>query len=227
MSPRMIRIMISFGLIAAAAGSAGGFWEAARPRRYDSPAPDLAGEASRGIAGWPDKARALASALIREHGAPDEITPAQLTWRGRGPWNTIAVYRDAESAERPNNLLQSVAYEVAPRRWRALSAFDRGVAYEPVRRELTARSDREETNLLSLNLADEVIQGRRTAADASAFYDKTVEMSYAGRSSPYMSRLMFSPLTRRYFQKDRARDLQLDREINRIEKSNDRPGLGR
>jgi hypothetical protein len=225
MSPRMIRMMISFALVAAAAQSAAGFWDWAQSRRDQtaSVTPDLSLSAATEISGWPAKARALATALIQEHGAPDEISAAQLTWHNRSPWNMIAVFRDAESAERPNNLLQSVAYEVSPRRWRTLSAFDRFVAYEPVRRELTARSDGEATNILALNLADEVIQGRRTPADAAAFYDRTVELSYAGKSSPYMRKLMFSPLTRRYFQKDSARDLQLDREINRIEKSNDRP----
>lgn len=169
------------------------------------------------IDGWPERPRALAAALIQEHGAPDEIAKAQLTWRGRGAWALITVFRDAESAERPNRLLESVSYEVAVRRWRTLNAFGRGVTYDPIRRELLARSDSEETNILALNLADEVIRARRTPADAAAFYDKTLKLSFSGKSSPYMRKLMFTPMASRFPETEYPRDLYLDREIIRLE----------
>lgn len=168
------------------------------------------------VAAWPQRARLLTAAIVREYGAPDEILPAQLIWRRRHPWTMIAVFRDAQSPERPNNLLQTLAYEVPLQRWRALSAFERGAAYDPVRRELAARTDSEETNLLALNLADEVIQGRRTAAEANDFYDRTLKLSYAGKSSSYMVRLMFSPALRQFTRRQPGLNDDLEREIQRF-----------
>lgn len=168
------------------------------------------------VASWPERSRLLADAIVREYGAPDEVQPAQLVWRRRHPWTMIAVFRDAQSPERPNNLLQALAYEVPLRRWRALSAFERGATYDPVRKELVARTDGEETNLLALNLADEVIQGRRSPAEANDFFDRTLSLSYAGKSSSYMVRLMFSPALRQYMRGERGLDDDLEREIQRL-----------
>lgn len=151
------------------------------------------GPASSSSAQWPDKARLLAAAMTSEYGAPDETAPGLLTWRGRPPWSLILVYRDAQSPQNPNNLQQSVAYDVPLRRWRALGAFERGVVYDPVKHELVARTSSEATNLLALNLADEVAHGKRTPQDANAFFDQTLELSAAGKSSPYMNRLLFFP----------------------------------
>src|SRR3569832_1827717 len=138
------------------------------------------------IAEWPERSRALAESLLQEYGIPEESTPSRLTWKARAPWSRVSVDRDALDAARPSGVLQAVAYEVPLRRWRALGWFDRGVDYDPVNRELIARTDGEATNYLALNLADEIVRGKRTAADARAFYDEAVALAASGKSSPYM-----------------------------------------
>jgi hypothetical protein len=87
----------------------------------------------------------------------------------------------------------SVAYDVPICKWRALNAFDRGVEYDPVSRELKAHAGSETANILALNLADEVIRGRRTPADAAEFYDKALLLALSGKSSRYTTRLLFRP----------------------------------
>jgi hypothetical protein len=145
------------------------------------------------IADWPEHSRDLAQAIIQDYGPPDSVQPSQLSWEGHRPWKTIVVYRDALASGRPNGFQQSVAYDVPVRKWRELGAFDRGVEYDPVAHELVAHTDSETANFLALNLADEVIRGRRTAADACDFYDKTLALSFAGKSSPYTRKLLFRP----------------------------------
>jgi hypothetical protein len=150
--------------------------------------------AARGaIAGWPERSKELAEALIQKYGLPDGVREAQLSWTRARPWAEVVVYRDALACGRPNGFEQSVAYEVPVGKWRELDALDRGVDYDPVARELVAHTDRETTNFLALNLADEVIRGRRTAAQAREFYDRTLALSSAGKSSSYMRRLLFRP----------------------------------
>ena len=150
-------------------------------------------QARRAIMDWPEYSRDLAAVMILKHGAPDGIEASRLTWTGQRPWTRMVVFRDALDRSRLNGLLQAVRYDVPPRRWRALGAFDRGVSYDPVQRELVVRGDDEGTNDLALNLADEVIKGLRTAQEARAFYDKTLSLSFSGKSSKYMRRLRFRP----------------------------------
>ena len=148
------------------------------------------------IADWPDRSRALAESLIQQYGIPDEATPSSLSWREREPWSRVRVERDALDPERPTGVLQAVSYEVPLRRWRALGWFGRGVDYDPVAKELVARTGSEATNLLALNLADEIVRGKRTAEEARAFFDETASLAVSGKSSPYMKRLLFRPQTK-------------------------------
>jgi hypothetical protein len=148
------------------------------------------------IADWPERSRSLAESLIQQYGIPDEATPSRLSWKGREPWSRMLVERDSLEAARPTGLLQAVAYDVPLKRWRALGWFGRGVEFDPVAKELVARTDSEATNRLALNLADEVVRGRRTAEEARAFYDAAVALSVAGKSSSYMERLLFQPQAR-------------------------------
>jgi hypothetical protein len=47
-------------------------------------------------------------------------------------------------------------------------------------------------NFLALNLAHDIASGRRSVADARAFYARTaVEFKQGNRSSPYVTGLMF------------------------------------
>jgi hypothetical protein len=143
---------------------------------------------------WPARPRALAGALLEKYGAPDEIVASQLSWNGRRPWKKIVAFRDPVSFRRSDYLLQTVAYGKVPLdRWRELSAFGHGASYDPLTQELSARTEREQTNILALNLADEVIGGRRNAANARGFYDATLNLARNGKSSPYMTRLLFPP----------------------------------
>jgi hypothetical protein len=146
------------------------------------------------IAAWPTWPRFLAGSLLEKYGVPDNIVASQLSWNGRKPWTKIVVFRDPDSLGSSNHLLQSVSYGKVPfERWQELVLAGRGATYDPSTQELTARTDGEETNLLALNLADEILRGRRSPADARRFYDQTEKLSLSGKASPYMDRLLFAP----------------------------------
>lgn len=145
---------------------------------------------------WPRYAQDLAASIMQEYGAPDEIALSQLRWNDRKPYKRVVVFRDARSVDRPDGLLESVAYEMPLRRASALEAFGHGVSYDPFLHELVSRAEDEPADRLALNLADEVIRERRSVAEAVAFYDKTMSLSFSGKLSPYMSGLLFEPSAR-------------------------------
>ncbi|HEX4047823.1 MAG TPA: hypothetical protein VH309_08315 [Elusimicrobiota bacterium] len=146
------------------------------------------------IAGWPPVPRALAAICLKRFGRPDLAAPSRLSWSARPPWSRVVVFRDAPSGSRPAHLLEAVAYgPVSPARLGELAALGFGAVYDPATGELSARTDGEATNFLALNLADDVLQGRRDAADARAFYAATLDLALSGKTSPYMTGLRFQP----------------------------------
>ena len=172
-----------------AAGAAAGASPALETRQKMGPA--ATNVALDVISDWPDGSRDLAGALIDEYGAPDEIETSRLTWKSSPPWKKMTVFRDATDRGHPDSLLRTVAYRVPVERWRALEAFGHGVEYDPVSEQLSARTDNEDTNYLALNLADEVVRGVLSSAEASALYDKTMVLLISGKSSSNTSRLLF------------------------------------
>jgi hypothetical protein len=143
------------------------------------------------ISQWPDYSRELAGIIIDEYGAPDEVEPSQLTWMASPPWRKVTVFRDPVSAQHPALLLRAVSYRVPFERWRALVAFGHGIDYDPVNEQLSARTDNEETNYLALNLADDVVRGQLSALEAAEFYDRTMSLLYAGKTTSYTTKLHF------------------------------------
>jgi hypothetical protein len=59
------------------------------------------------------------------------------------------------------------------------------------RNELSFRSDSEKKNFLALNLADEIISNWKDADSARQAFAEAVNLSRAGKSSPYMEGLRF------------------------------------
>jgi hypothetical protein len=76
-----------------------------------------------------------------------------------------------------------------------LAAFSDAVLVSGDGTELAARSVNEDHNYLVLNLAVEIVKGIKTPAEARRFYDATLELKAAGKTSPYTEMLLFTPGT--------------------------------
>lgn len=145
---------------------------------------------------WSDYSRLQAARLMEKYGPPDKVGHAELVWSGREPWSRIRVwdvtpYYDSSLGD--PNLEQAVYYPVLPGQRGALKALPGKVRVSRDGTEISARGGSEPANLLSLNLADEVLSGRRSPAEAAGFYDSTLKLSVSGKSSPYLERLLFTP----------------------------------
>ncbi len=143
--------------------------------------------------GWPEGSRLAAARLTERYGAPDQTAADRLRWLHRGPFNEIVVYRDEDFTRRSGVVEQSVSFDTPVGRWRDLTALGAGVVYDPVGRMLVASAESVEVNILGLNVAVDVIRGRRGVEDAKSFYRKTLELSASGKSSRYLRRLLFTP----------------------------------
>lgn len=149
------------------------------------------------IASWPVKQRELAMQMIEKYGQPSVDGDRMVAWFGSGPFVKTVIVRDEVAHNFPMQhvdfLTQTVKHRVPADRLAALNEYDGSVWYHRTRGELSAQCDVEEMNVLALNLAHDVIIGKRSPADARAFYAKTAMAFKQGdKSSPYVAGLMFT-----------------------------------
>lgn len=148
------------------------------------------------IEDWPESARNAAREMGQKYGAPDEVTDTQLVWYERGPWKRSVLSREEVHHAWPTPhvdvLEQVIDFRVPPERADELAKFDGSVMFERTKGELSARCGGEPANFLAVNLAREIALGKRSVADARAFYEQAMAEASAGSKSPYMQGLMFA-----------------------------------
>lgn len=150
------------------------------------------------LASWPMKNRETANTLLGKYGQPDVVDDQVLIWHNRGPFVKIALMRDAVQHDWPmphtDFLTQTVKHRVPADKVEQLWRFDGSVWAHRTRGELMAQCDIEANNYLALNVAHDLIMGKRSVSEARDFFAKTA-MAYKNgdRSSPYMNGLLFAP----------------------------------
>jgi hypothetical protein len=165
--------------------------EVARPRVTGAALKSL-------IAAWPAKQQETANTMISKYGDPAIASDRMLVWYDTGPFVKTAVMRDEVQHNFPmphvDYLTQTVKHTVPADKLAALYEYDGSVWFHRTRGELSAQCDVEAMNMLALNLAHDIITGKRTASDARAFYAQTAKAYKAGdKSSEYVTGLIFKP----------------------------------
>ncbi len=93
-------------------------------------------------------------------------------------------------------LTQWIDYPVPAEAATPLAAFDGSVLVDRTAGQIGARCDHEAYNTLTINLAVEIIEGRRSVEDARRFYGETSAAFVLGRDAEYAERLLVSPPAR-------------------------------
>jgi hypothetical protein len=145
--------------------------------------------------GWPEESREAAQLVIDKYGDPDEGTESVLIWNRPGPWKRIVAYRDFDSHEFPaphNDSVESFLQHAVPfEKVSDITAFDGSVVVNRTRGELSARCHDEEANHLALNLANDIIEGRKTVQEAREYYAHEFLAYRKKEPTPYMEGLRF------------------------------------
>lgn len=152
-------------------------------------------DAQTAISSWPDNTKKAAQALIDKYGQPDSVSNNKLAWSDKDQWKEVAVYRDPveHSSPMPHQdfIENKISYKVPENKVADLIKFDQALVIDETRGTLASHCDSEKANTLALNLADEIVNGKRTVASAKSFLRNTLEKSMAGKSSDYMDTLRF------------------------------------
>lgn len=150
------------------------------------------------VADWPMKQREAATQMSAKYGQPDVMSDRLIVWMNRTPYAKIALMRDEVQHDFPvahtDFLTHTVMHEVRADMVDELAEYDGSVWAHRTRGELSAQCDTEEHNNIALNLAHEVMMGRRAVQDARMMYARVVMELMQGKTSPYASGLMFQTM---------------------------------
>ena len=146
------------------------------------------------------------------------------------PWSRMELTADEVLHNFPtphtDYITQYVDFRVPPEKVSELVAFDGSVLVDRTAGQIGARCDHEAYNTLTLNLAVEIIEGRRTVEDARRFYGETAAAFVMGRPAPYAEKLQFAPPSGETADPDEAIIAQAMVD-QAIEKAKDVLGVGR
>lgn len=149
------------------------------------------------IEAWPERPRLAAVQMMVKYGAPQELTARHAIWHEAGPYKRIVL----TTAEVPHDfpkphmdfLQHTVAYRVPAGKADALYEFDGAVTIDRNAGELSARCDLESHNILALNLANEIITGKKDASSARKAFAQAIIDDTMGKNPPLLAALQFEP----------------------------------
>jgi sporulation protein YlmC with PRC-barrel domain len=147
------------------------------------------------INSWPQASQKAAQEMARKYGQPDVMSDSMLVWDDAGQFAKCIVFRNEVQHQFPvqhsDVLEQCVSYRVPADMVDDLAKFDGSLMVYRTGGFLSARCNNEAMNILALNLAHEIITGKRTPEDARQFLSTTAQQFMQGQSSEYTEGLMF------------------------------------
>lgn len=145
---------------------------------------------------WPEAPRESALRLIDHYGPPQEYSASQLMWHETPDgWKRTVLSRDevphAFPAHHTDYLLQSINYKVPVDMFSKLAQYDGSVIADRTKGEMAARCGGTSMNFVAINLAHDIVERRRTVAEARAEYQRLYDAFQAGEKPEYTQRFQF------------------------------------
>lgn len=154
---------------------------------------------TRLIGSWPEDSKKAAMDMTKKYGPPQEATATMLKWENNGPWKRTVIYSTPVQHDFPmphkDVMQQYIEYKVPPEKFDELAEYDGSVVAERTNGELSARCDKEAANFLAINLADEVVTGKRSPKSARDEYAKQITAMMAGQPAPLTEKLLVVSMT--------------------------------
>ncbi|MDQ6830286.1 MAG: hypothetical protein M3081_15625 [Gemmatimonadota bacterium] len=150
------------------------------------------------MSAWPMASKEAAMFMTKKYGPPAAMSSDMMAWGKTGPWKRTVVYRVEHPHEFPAHhtdvMQQWIDYKAVAGKYNDLARYDGSVVVERTAGEISARCDKEAANFLALNLADEIIRGKRSVTDARKMYGDQIMLLKAMKPAPYTEKLLFGPM---------------------------------
>jgi hypothetical protein len=148
------------------------------------------------ISMWPKEPQESARRLIDYYGEPDEYSASQLIWRETNDgWKRSVLSREEVPhnfpAEHTDFLEQFIDYRVPVDKFSELAEYDGSVMAERTKGELSARCGGTSMNFVAINLAHDIVSGKRTVDEARQEYAALYKAHQADEHPPYTQGFQF------------------------------------
>ena len=144
---------------------------------------------------WPEESKKVAETMVEKYGEPDGVTDMMFVWQNAGDWKRIIVSKEPVEHHFPMKHMdvveQVIDYQVPEEMFDELAAYDGSVIVERTKGEISARCDKEAANYLALNLAHDIITGKKSVEEARQAYADNVKMMMGGETPEYMQEFQF------------------------------------
>lgn len=147
---------------------------------------------------WDEEAVEVVQPVLDEYGDPDEAVPSRLIWHHEdddAPWKETVMFRDSVPhnfpVEHPDYLEQSIDLQIPTDQYDEVATYDGSVMLERTKGEVSARCDKEEMNLLAINLTYELVNSDMTVEDARRAYAEDAMAFMDGEEPPRTQELQF------------------------------------
>ena len=145
---------------------------------------------------WPEASRMAVKEINDKYGKPDGVTKDELIWLKRGVWKKICINKKETKHSFPiehTDMMQTtISYKVPTEIMDELGKFDGSVTFDRTQGTMSARCDKEGNNFLALNLANDIITGKKSVEEARKAYGDIVKEKMNGGNPIYMQKLTFS-----------------------------------
>lgn len=189
-----VALMLSAGAGAMEAGAHSEKMDAKANQKQESMKMDAA-HMERMMQAWPKASREAVEFMTKKYGPPAAMTSGMAVWGKTGPWKRTIVYGTEVPhnfpAPHPDVMQQFIDYKAPASMYDELAQYDGSVVLERTSGEMSARCDKEGANFLALNLANDIVTGKRSVADARKMYGEQVMAMKAKKSAPYTEKLLF------------------------------------
>ncbi len=147
------------------------------------------------MGGWPKASKEAAMFMTKKYGPPAAMSKDMMAWGKTGPWKRTIVYAQEYPHEFPAHhtdvMQQFIDYKAPADMYDELAMYDGSVVLERTSGEISARCDKEGANFLALNLAHDIVTGKRKVEDARKMYGEQVMAMKAKQPAPYTEKLLF------------------------------------
>lgn len=145
--------------------------------------------------GWPESSVTAAKEMITKYGDPTETTSDSLIWKYPAPFKRIIVHKEIFSSRFPllhqTSLEHVVDYNAVDSKIDDVWNYNGSVVLNRTKGEMSASGENEAMNILSLNLANDIMHGRLSADGARIRHGKETMNYLNGNRTAYTQTLSF------------------------------------
>ena len=154
-------------------------------------------DVDQAVATWPPRPRLAVQQMMAQYGPPLEVSTESVLWHNAGPYKRIMVTKKEVPHDFPKPhmdfLEHTVSYRVPADKVDDLVAFDASMTINATAGEMSARCDLEGHNILTLNLARDIIEGKKNVKEARKAFAANVLEDVGGLHPDYVETLQFTP----------------------------------